>query len=527
MANKEIEMEVARAILEYLLDRRLSKREAARAAGVDRNVVTKVLHRYQKAGLGWPIPYGLSDEELRALIYPYRNGPSVAHTIRFDTLHLSMQQKGATLTVLHQEWVDEDPEHNNLKYSQFCKLYREYREQLQISMRRVDPFGEVCYVDYSGMTVSYFNRDTMQEIECQIFIGVLGGSQYTFCEATHTQRIPDWIGSHTRMFTFFGGVPRTTVFDNLKSAVTKADRFFPEINRSYKAMCRHYGTIPFAARARKPKDKPKAEAGVLLAQRWILFALRKRRFFSLAELNDEIAVLLARLNDRKFQKKSGSRRLRWVEHERLALKPLPLEPYVLAEWGKARVGRDYHVEIEHNFYSVPNRFRNTEVDFRLTEDTVELLQSGSSIACHARSYDKEAVFTKEEHQPPNHRAVASWTSEDALKWASSIGRNTEIMLSIQLKRSPNFLSGYRTTEGMKRLCKSYGDKRLEEVCSYAVENGVTSMDALRTILSKRIDSLLPQGVADSAASKVEHENLRGANYYTEILTAFKEQDHDE
>lgn len=527
MARKMIGMRVAREILAYLLERNMSQRAAAQIVAVDRTVVAKVFNRYRASGLPWPIPNAVSDTALRQVIYPRIGAQAEQHHIDFDTVHLALQLKGATLAILHQEWADEDPARNDLGYQQFCRRYKNYRRQLQISMRRTDQFGEVAYVDYSGMTAKYFDRHSMQDVECQVFIGVLGGSQYTYCEATHSQRLRDWLGSHVRMFAFFGGVPRAIVPDNLKSAVTKADRFFPTINESYQALCQHYGTLAFPARAGRPKDKPKAEAGVLLAQRWILFVLRKRRFFSLDELNREIAVLLTKLNEKKFQKKAGSRLLKWIEHERPALLPLPAEPYVLAEWGKVRAGQDYHVEIEHSFYSVPHRFRNTEIDFRLSDQSVELLHDGEAIACHRRSNVEGSLNTRPEHQPPNHKAVAAWSAEEALSWARGIGEQTTRMLELQLDRSRNFLSGYRTTEGMRSLCKKYGSQRVEEVCAYALENNVTSMQAIRTILSKSLDSLLPQGIQDSSVSKIVHENIRGAGYYARILSESKEQSNDE
>jgi transposase len=522
MAKIIKDMRVIRDILAYQFDKKLSQRRTAKLVGFDRTVILKVITRYQKSGLPWPIPDDVSDIHLREVIYPSMGRPSFVSAIDFEAIHLGLQQKGATLTVLHDEWMAERPEHNTLSYQQFCRRYESYRRQLAISMRRADLFGQVAYVDYSGMTMTYFDPGTMKEVECQVFIGVLGGSLYTFCEATHTQRMRDWLSSHARMFSYFGGVPRTVVPDNLKAAVTKADRFFPTINESYQAMCQYYGTEPFPARAGKPKDKPKAEAGVLLAQRWILFVLRKRKFFSLNEMNQEIGLLLTRLNEKKFQKKSGSRKLKWIEHELPALMPLPAQPYVVAEWGKVRAGKDYHVEIEKNFYSVPHRFRNMEIEYKLTDTSIELLQEGEVVACHSRFRTEGGVSTKPEHQPPNHRAVSAWSIESAMSWAQGVGEETAKMLEIQLNRSRNNMSGYRTTEGMKSLCKHYGERRLEEVCRYSLANGATSMKELRTILSKNLDLLLPQDSPANSIPEINHENIRGAKYYADILNTTKE-----
>lgn len=525
MTRKMISMRIVRDILTYLLDRNMTQRNTARIVGVDRTVVLKMLNRYQESGLPWPIPEIVSDTKLKEIVYP--STKRVDFSINFDVIHEALQGKGATLAVLHDEWVTEAPGRNTLSYPQFCKRYDKYRRQLSISMRRADQFGEVAYVDYSGMTACYFDPNTMQEIKCQIFIGVLGGSQYTYSEAMHTQRMRDWLSCHARMLTYFGGVPRVIVPDNLKAAVTKADRFFPTVNESYRAMCQYYGTMPFPARAHKPKDKPKAEAGVLLVQRWILFVMRKRKFFSLDELNREIAALLIKLNEKPFQKKSGSRKLKWIEHELPALMPLPAQPYIPAEWGKVRAAKDYHVEIERSFYSVPYRFRNSEIEYKLTDTSVELLQEREVIASHERSKIEGSVSTKLEHQPPNHKAVSGWNADEAISWARGVGEHTAKMLATQLERSRNFMSGYRTTEGMKSLCKRYGGERLEEVCCYALANSATSMLEVRTILSKNLDSLLPRGFSDNPAPEIAHENIRGAEYYARILNETKENEYDE
>jgi len=520
-----ISMRVVRDILAYLLDRNMTQRNTARLVGVDRTVVLKMLNRYQESGLPWPIPENVSDAQLKEVMYP--SAKRKDFSINFDVIHEAMQGKGATLAVLHAEWTEDAPDRNTLSYQQFCKNYDKYRRQLSISMRRADQFGEVAYVDYSGMTAYYFDPISMQEITCQIFIGVLGGSQYTYCEAMHTQRMRDWLSCHARMLSYFGGVPHMIVPDNLKAAVTKADRFFPTINESYRTMCRYYGMMPFPARAGKPKDKPKAEAGVLLVQRWVLFVLRNRKFFSLDELNREIAALLIKLNEKPFQKKSGSRKLKWIEHELPALMPLPAQPYVPAEWGKIRAAKDYHVEIERSFYSVPYRFRNLEIEFRLTDTSVELLHGGEAIASHERSKIEGTVSTKQDHQPPNHKAVSGWSADEAISWAKGVGEYTAKMLGIQLERSRNFMSGYRTTEGMKSLCKRYGEQRLEEVCCYALANSATSISDVRTILSKNLDHLLPRGFSENPAPEIAHENIRGAEYYARILNATKENEHDE
>ncbi|WP_228894808.1 IS21 family transposase [Pseudoduganella aquatica] len=527
MTNRTATMQLAREILACMLDRNFSQRATSTLLHVDRGTISRILKKHQAGELPWPLPPDLTEEQLTSILYAQPEAQGVDYAIDFDQIHLSLQQKGATRAILYQEWIEQAPEGKELGYQHFCKLYRRYQKKLKISMRRVDQFGEFAYIDYSGLRPHYIDAAAGTKVECELFVAVLGGSKFTYCEATPSQRLADWLRSHVRMFAYFGGVPQFVVPDNLKSGVTKADRFFPVLNESYKMMCQHYGTMPFPARARRPKDKPSVEGGVLLAQRWILFALRKRTFFSLSELNEEIGQLLERLNAKAFQKLPGSRFSRWLEHERPALQPLPATPFELAEWGKVRVAHDYHINVEGSFYSVPHRLRTMEVDYRLTEDIVEVIHCGAPVAAHPRSRVIGSVSTNPDHQPANHRAVSHWSAEQALEWARTVGSNTAALLDIQVSKARNHLVGYRTTEGMKSLCKKYGNQRVEEVCAYAMSNKVSSTQAVRDILAKKLDTLLPEGAYDGPGIKHAHENIRGAEYYARILQQSEEIDNDE
>ena len=525
---KKITMRAAREILACLFARHLSQRKTSTLLGIDRTVIARIDHLLKEAGLTYPLPDHITDEDLERIFYPPTN-KTIADkpVIDFEKIQISLQIKGSTLTVLHEEWIDEAPDQNKLGYQQFCRLYRAYQRKMRISMRRMDEFGEFCYVDYSGLRPSYINTETRERVDCELFIGVLGGSKYTFAEATHTQRLEDWQASHIRMFAYFGGVPHFVVPDNLKSGVTKADRFFPHINDSYKTLCEHYGTIVFPARARKPKDKPAAEGGVLLAQRWILFRLRSQTFFSLGELNKVISALLTKLNEKQFQKLQGSRFSRWMEYERPALNPLPATPAKIAKWGKARAGADYVINVEGSFYSVPHGLRNQEVDYKLSEGCIEIFHNQVPVSAHPRSNVAGKVCISPDHQPTNHRAVSNWSKDDALAWAQNIGPGITQLLQLQLAMSRNHLVAYRTTEGLKSLCKKYGQARVEEVCTYAVKNNIFTMPLVREILSKKLDRLLSDEEHENPAAKHQHENIRGADHYIELLKKSEESERNE
>jgi transposase len=518
-------MRKIRDVLTYIFERRLSNRQVARITGINRTTVSEYQKRFNHSGLPWPLPSDMDDIALENQLFPNSgNKPSRSAPVSIDLeyIHLELQKRGATLAALHAEWLEQAPAEQHISYSQFCRRYLAYKQSLKISLRRTEVYGETAYVDYSGTTIDITNPQTGEIKIAQVFIGVLGGSNYTYCEATWTQRSRDWIGSHVRMLEYFGGVPRIIVPDNLKAAVIKAHRLFPVINETYRNMCRHYGAIPFPARSGRPKDKARAEGGVLLVQRWILFRLRRHKFFSLEEANREIRKLLDQLNHKPFQKLSGSRYTRWIEHEMPTLQPLPAQPYEFAEWGKVRAGIDYHVYIDGHNYSVPYQHRGHELDYRMTDTGLELIFKGKPIAIHRRSYETEGTSTLDGHQHPSHKAVEKWNSEDGLSWAAGIGPSTETIMRAQLSKVVGHYLGYRMTQSMKSLAKAHGATRLEEACTYALAHRITKIPDLRNVLDKCLDKLFAQDMPDTSSTDIEHENIRGAHYYEQILTKVKD-----
>lgn len=514
-----------RDVLICLFENKLSERSTAKYTGINRTTVADYKTRFAHSGLPWPLPAKIDDSALEQALYPNAvpSPRQARQDIDFAPIHAEMRKKGATLAVLFDEWRETVPPDQHLGYSQFCRLYNRYKKSLRISLRQTYIDGELAFVDYAGPTMEVHDPQTGAVRTAQIFIGVLGGSSYTYCEATWSQQLQDWIESHCRMFEFFGGVPRVVVHDNLKSAVTKADRLSPLINESYFALCRHYRTHPFAARAYRPKDKAKAEVGVLIAERWILFRLRKRKFFSLAELNQAIRELLDQINTKPFQKMSGSRFGHWIGSEKAALQPLPAMRYEFAEWGKVRVGLDYHVVIDQHAYSVPHQFRGEELEYRLTTTALDLFLKNKAIATHVRSYEEGKATTLPAHRTKAHSAIAEWSAAQSLEWAREVGPATETFLALQLQKVNNYLFGYRTTQAMKKLFNLFGKARLEEACAYAVENKVTRSQGLRNILAGNLDRLLAQdshhgaGTTHPSPPSPAHENIRGPEYYDKIL----------
>src|SRR6201988_5137576 len=358
-------------------------------------------------------------------------------------------------------------------------------------MRQSHVAGERMFVDYAGTTLEVIEPSTGEAMTAQLFVSVLGASNYTYAEATWTQGLSDWIGSHTRGFAFMGGVPAMVVSDNLRSAITKACFYEPAVNRTYAEMATHYNTAIVPARPYRARDKAKVEVAVQVATRFIIAKLRNRQFFSLAALNAAIAELVAQTNDRASPPLGASRRALFEDLERSELKPLPAEPYVFAEWRECRVGLDYHVEIEKHYYSVPHQLLREKVWARITARTIEVLHRGQRVAAHVRSSSDRRHTTVREHMPSSHRRYADWTPERIRRQAGEIGRNTAALIEIIMRERTHPEQGFRAAVGIIRLAKSYGHERLEAACARALEIGARSYTSVNSIFQKDIDRRRP------------------------------------
>ena len=312
----------------------------------------------------------------------------------WPTIHRELRRKDVTLALLWEEYRAVHPD--GYGYSRFCDLYRRWEGRLAPTMRQHHVAGERMFVDYAGATLAVIDPATGAVRLAQLFVAALGASNYLFAEATWTQTLPDWIGSHGRALAWFGGVPGQIVSDNLKAGVSKACFYEPAINRTYADMAAHYDTAVVPARPYRPRDKAKVEVAVQVAQRWIVARLRHRRFFSLAELNTAIRDLVDALNDRVTRHLGASRRQLFEDLEWPALKPLPAAPYVYAQWQERTVGLDYHVEVDRHHYSVPHRLLRQKVWARATEKTVEIFHDGQRVAAHLRSPPDRGL----PHSPP-------------------------------------------------------------------------------------------------------------------------------
>lgn len=513
MPAERLPMRKTYEILRLLWGCGLTGRETARACQVSNSTVVTYQRRARAAGLeSWEDVVSLDELELEARLFPAPPGPGTQRPLPdWRWIHEELQRPGVTLQLLWEEYKSEHPE-DGLHYSRFCDLYREFRGRLDLSMRQAHKAGEKLFVDYCGQTVPVIDAESGETREAAIFVAVLGASNYTYAEATWTQQLPDWIGSHQRGLKYFGGSPAIVVPDNLRSGVTRACRYEPELNRTYEDLAQHYGMAVIPARVRRPRDKAKVEAGVLVVERWILAALRHRQFFSLGELNAAIRELLERLNTRPFRKLPGSRRSRFEALDRPALQALPATRYEYAEWSSVRVRRDYHVDVDAHAYSVPHPLVGKQLDVRLTADGVELLDRSRRVACHPRSHEVGGSTTLREHMPRGHRELADWTPEKLLAWAQGRGAHTGAAAEQILHGKPHLLQGLRAALGLRSLAQGYGEARLEAACARALRLGAVSYSGLRSMLQRGLESH-PVPPDPGPLPALEHGNLRGAAYY--------------
>ncbi len=493
-------------------DSGLGQRPISRCLNISRTTVGDYLHRAQIAGLGWPLPNDLTDQQLYSRLFPPAIAVSASDRPLPDCvyLHTELKRKGVTLMLLWEEYLGEHPQ--GYRYSQFCELYRQWARKLKISMRQIHKAGEKLFVDYAGQTLPIVNPHTGEISEAQIFVAVLGASSYTFAEATLSQNLPDWLGSHRRAFDFFGGVPELVIPDNLKSAVSKPCRYEPDLNPSYQDLAEHYGTAVIPARVRKPKDKAKAEVGVQIVERWILARLRKQTFFSLADANATIRVLLADLNSRPFKKLPGSRKEAFEALDRPALKPLPADAYTFSQWQKVRAGIDYHVTVDGHYYSVPYQLRGQQLEARITATSIECFVQRKRVASHVRSFQKGRHTTTSSHMPKGQQEYADWTPQRLIRWAAKTGPRTAAMTEAILASRQHAQQAFRSAMGLIRLAKVYTPERLEAACDLALEGGATGYKSVKSILKTKLDEQPRQQLLPTPAP-ITHDNIRGGHYY--------------
>lgn len=511
MTQERLTMRKIREVLRLKWECGLKNRAIARSCSISHSTVSEYLQRAKAAGLSWPLPADLDEDALFLLLFPTPSHPNskIIPCPDWSLIHTELRRKSVTLRLLWVEYREAHPD--GYGYSQFCELYRQWAKRLKPSMRLSHKGGEKLFVDYAGQTVPIVDPHSGEVRQAQIFVAVLGASNYTYAEANWSQDLPNWTGAHVRAFTFIGGVPEIVVPDNLKAGVKHPCRYEPDLNPTYQDLAQHYGTAVIPARPRKAKDKAKVEVGVQVVERWILARLRNRTFFSLADLNQAIRELLDELNTRLMKHLGRSRRELFEALDRPALKPLPEQPYEFAIWKTARVNIDYHVEFERHYYSVPHTLIHEEVYVRATEGTIEIFFKNQRIASHRRSNALGRHTTLSEHMPPAHQKYQEWSPDRFTRWAQTIGPHTTQLVQALLTSRKHPQQAYRSCLGLLRLASRYGEERLEAACCRALPAGIHSYKGVKNILDAKLDQVEPEEPAPVVPPS--HENIRGQTYY--------------
>lgn len=488
-----------------------SSREIAKSVDVSPNSVLRMRAQIHAAARTWTQLKDLNDDDWQKVLKTEDHSIAQRKAVpKWEDIHKEMQRPDATLEALWREFKEDCPD--GAAFTQFSNGYRAWRTKLNIVMRQVHRPGEKLFVDYAGRTVTITNQIDGTTWQAQIFVGVLGCSNLTQIEAVATQTIPDWITCHVHCFEFIGGAPEWVVCDRLKAAVLRTQDGCLVITPAYREALKHYDTASLPAGPRKPKHKAKAEVGVQIAQRWILFRLRDRVFFSLEELNVELRRLRDELNNHPFKKLPGTRRSRFDEMERGALKPLPSTPYEFCDWRyKVLVGPDYHVEHQRCYYSVPFHLQRQTVDLRITAKAIEVMHRGNRVALHDRLFVAGEVRTSNEHRPVQHVRVLEGEPRALAAWAQSVGPSTARMIEFHLTLRSDRTNGLRAARRMRELAKEYGEQRFEEVCTYALPLNMTALRSVTSILKESADKRSKAPVATTPPTT--HAHVRGPDYF--------------
>ncbi|MEB3211433.1 MAG: IS21 family transposase [Leptolyngbyaceae bacterium] len=485
--------------------------EIARSCGVARSTVQDYLRRATAKELKYEQLKQLSDSEAKVLLGKGKQPhPPSEEPIDFETIHQELASKGVTLSLLWQEGIERGEW--NCSYGGFCRRYNKWKGHQKLSMRQIYTAGEKLFVDYCGVSVPVVEPSTGTTTEAQIFVACLGASNYTFAEATPSQALPQWIGSHQRALAFYGGVPAAIIPDNLKSGVTAPCRYEPGINRTYQDFAEHYGVAIIPARVKKPRDKAKVEKAVQEVERQILAPLRHQQFTSFTELNEAIRGRLQQLNQRTMQGYGLSRRALFERTDQPALQPLPRYPFVFANWKKAKVNVDYHIEVERHYYSVPYWFARQEVSVKVSEQFIEVFYDHQRIAAHPRAQSPYRHTTVDDHMPPEHWAYKHQSKERFLAWAHQVGPHTTAQVEAIFDIKAHEEQAFRTIKGIQRLATHCGYDRLEAACQRANLFNMTGLRRLKAILNAHLDEV-PPPLEAPATSVIVHDNVRGQSYY--------------
>jgi len=507
MAQERLTVRKIREVLRLKEEAGLSNRAIARACKISNSTVGEYVRRAQQAGLHWPLPAGISDDDLYRKLFLEEQKPAEPERVLpdWETIRKELRKKGVTLKLLWIEYHEQHP--GGYRYTQFCEYYRRWAKTQSPTGRFLHPGGEVMEVDYAGLTVTIVNPETGETRQAPVFVATFPASNYVYAEVQPSQELCHWINGHVRALTFFGGVPKIFRPDNPKIGVKSPNYYEPDLNPTYQELAEYYQVAVLPARVRKPRDKGNVENGVQNVERWVLAPLRHQTFFSEGQANRAMKPLLDALNQREMAHLGKSRRALFEDIDLPELRPLPEKPYQFATWKTARVNIDYHVAFEKHFYSVPHTLIHQEVEIKATERMVEIFHKGLQVAIHPRSHAAGRFSTRAEHMPSNHRFVLELDAGWLLQQAEAVGPHTSQYLQALLHQRAFPEQAYRSCLGVLSLARKYPASLVETACQRLLEAHLFTYKDLKN----ELEAVARQSPPTTATPL--HENVRGDTYY--------------
>ncbi|EKY4883164.1 TPA: IS21 family transposase [Vibrio vulnificus] len=509
MPKKRTSMDKIKEVLRLKYECQLSLRKIASCTKVSRSTISEILTRFEHYGVGWPLPDNHSEAQLAQVLYRDKTTSASKVMPNFSYIHKELRRPPMTKQLLWEEYVAEHHE-RAYRYSQYCEHYRRWLKKQKRSMRQSHLAGDKLFIDYCGPTIPVINPETGEVRKAQIFVATLSASNYTYVEACESQRLEHWLEAHANAFEHFGGVPALLVPDNLKAAVTKTDRYEPQLNDSYRQLAHHYQTAVMPARPYKPKDKAKAENAVLIVERWIMMRLRNEVFHTFRELNLAIKELMQSLNQRRMKELDASRVELFNTLDKPALRPLSAERFLYTEFKQAKVGPDYHIEYKQHYYSVPHQLVGQHVQLEASRQLVRIYHQGQCVAQHPANAKMRGQSTYTEHMPSNHQ-YQKWSPERLQSWAARIGPATKEVISHQLQSKDHPAQATRSCLGLLNLSTKHSDQRLEQACKDALIVNKPYLRFIKNLLQNHREGRL--STSPELTPDIQHSNVRGPESY--------------
>jgi transposase len=513
MANQTINMSKLRQVIK-LYCHHTGTRKISDAIGVSRNTAKKYIRKFKYLGSTWAELSLMTDKQINEL---FNEEPIPESSEKLEKLigYFSVAEKrlklrGMTLQKLWEEYIIKYP--GGYQSSAFYKHFKLWKSRSHPSMHMVHKAGDKMFVDYTGEKLRIVDMLTGELRSVEVFVAILGASQFTYVQAIESQNMEDFILCCENALRFFGGAPSAIVPDNLKAAVTKPSRYEPQVNENFAAFADYYGMSVLPARVYRPKDKSLVEGAVKITYNRIYTNLQGQIFTSVGDLNIAIRGHLDHHNGRNFQGRCYSRLEQFNELEKLALQPLPDNRYEMSKQAIVTVMKNGHVclHCDKHYYSVPFGNIGDKVKILYSKSKIEVFYKYAVIAVHIRVRSPHSYTTDPLHMASNYHELTDWNPAKFIKDAQEIHPDVAMYIEKVLLCKPHPEQAYKSCQGIMSLAKRYGSQRLILACNRANDCGQYQFKIVETILLRNLEQNKPD---DNPGPMPSHENIRGKEYY--------------